>query len=561
MIALLFSSIFSFFLFLVFSAFIAKFIKLQTDFAQKALIGLVVSNTITTFVSLFAPINIYVLIGLILGCSILMIFALKELKSLLFLLKSKRIIILFALPFILIATIVTINAPQNYDTGLYHLQSIKWIEEFAVVPGLANLHGRFGFNPNIFTFFALTSLFELFKQEIFSVNFTLFSVFVLYFINKLYSTFTKNGITNIFIFNLIIFITILNLSGYLSSPSPDFISITFPLFILSSFYKGQDWKENLGIMNFIPILILCVYVVTVKLSTLPIVILPIFIFLKFKTNLRELFQIFFLLSLIILPWFVRNVVLTGWLVYPMYSIDLFNFDWKVPVSSLKSMNEAVTGWARNPGEQYVSAAHMDISEWFPSWWHRLIRKDKLLLLSSFIFPLVSFIGFLTRKIKIDFHTIVIIFTSFIGVIFWLLLGPDFRFGKGFIIIASISPILYLNFKLKLSWFPYKKLIFIFLVMIIILFLFFAKKNTGYNVIGIAQENSNRIITPQIIEIPKSIYFKTYDIGGIEIHVPSDGDQCFNHCLPCTPYPDSTLELRNNTLQSGFKHNDINTLTK
>ena len=30
----------------------------------------------------------------------------------------------------------------HYDTGLYHAQSIRWIEEYGVVPGLGNLHSR-----------------------------------------------------------------------------------------------------------------------------------------------------------------------------------------------------------------------------------------------------------------------------------------------------------------------------------------------------------------------------------------------------------------------------------
>jgi hypothetical protein len=34
----------------------------------------------------------------------------------------------------------------NHDTGLYHWQTIKWLIQEPLVPGLANLHHRFGFN-------------------------------------------------------------------------------------------------------------------------------------------------------------------------------------------------------------------------------------------------------------------------------------------------------------------------------------------------------------------------------------------------------------------------------
>ena len=44
--------------------------------------------------------------------------------------------------------------PTNYDSGLYHFSSIRWINEYAIVPGLGNLHGRLAFNQSFFTYVA-----------------------------------------------------------------------------------------------------------------------------------------------------------------------------------------------------------------------------------------------------------------------------------------------------------------------------------------------------------------------------------------------------------------------
>src|SRR5689334_5571318 len=41
--------------------------------------------------------------------------------------------------------------PQAYDTGLYYLNTIRWIHSFPIVPGLGNLHGRLAFNQSYFT--------------------------------------------------------------------------------------------------------------------------------------------------------------------------------------------------------------------------------------------------------------------------------------------------------------------------------------------------------------------------------------------------------------------------
>jgi hypothetical protein len=42
-----------------------------------------------------------------------------------------------------------------YDTGMYHQPAVNWINAFAVVPGLGNLHGRLAFNDSSFLLAAL----------------------------------------------------------------------------------------------------------------------------------------------------------------------------------------------------------------------------------------------------------------------------------------------------------------------------------------------------------------------------------------------------------------------
>jgi len=45
----------------------------------------------------------------------------------------------------------------HFDTGLYYLNSIRWAHEFRVIPGLANLHSRLGYNQSLFLFVAFLS--------------------------------------------------------------------------------------------------------------------------------------------------------------------------------------------------------------------------------------------------------------------------------------------------------------------------------------------------------------------------------------------------------------------
>lgn len=546
MLALALSSLISLFIFITYGYFVARILKIPANFTEKTLIGLVAANTVISIISLFFPINFYVLSVILAGGVIFASYITDDLKKLFSSLKADKHIFYYSFPFILTAFIVSLGPPRPYDTGLYHLQTIKWIEEFAVVPGLANLHGRFGFNPNIFTFYAATSLVDIFKQEIFSVNFTIYSILVVHFIKKIHAIFKQDGITNILIFNLIILIDIIFTTSNMSSPSPNFITAVLPFFILAGTFKSGQSHEDNEFKSYIPILILCIYVLSVKLATIPLMLLTLFILFKFSSERRNILWLPALLTFILTPWLIRNIILTGWLIYPFPALDLFNFDWKVPVSSVIIEKMHVTGWARNPGSLHLDAAQMRISEWLPLWWHRIFLEHKLLFAAAIVSPLIVLIRIRLTNIKTNYYAYAITCTSFLGVLFWLLLAPAIQFGEPFLVVSAISPLLFFEFNLTRDRAVNYKLISVLFVIVVILQALHAKKITRFEIKQIACK-------PQLIKVPQDVGFTTYNISGVSTFVPTSGDRCYDHVIPCTPYPDSTLELRNGTLQSGFRH--------
>jgi len=54
------------------------------------------------------------------------------------------------LAFALLLALRSCGSFEHYDTGLYGAPAVRWIQTFPAVPGLANLHGRFGFNSSAF---------------------------------------------------------------------------------------------------------------------------------------------------------------------------------------------------------------------------------------------------------------------------------------------------------------------------------------------------------------------------------------------------------------------------
>ncbi|EKO70752.1 LIC_10190 family membrane protein [Leptospira interrogans] len=556
MLAILISAILSLYIFISFGILAEKILKVKFQFTDRILVGLSVTNTLVSLVSLFLPITILVLFIFLSFCFVFLYFERKNLKLLTFGLIHKNIIVIITFPFLLSALVFSLNPPFAYDSGLYHIQSIKWIQEYSVVPGLANLHGRFGFNPNIFTIFALTSLKEIFKQEIFSVNFVIYSILVLHSINRIYKILKQEGFTNSFLLHSIVLFLILEQFMSLSSPTPDLISIVLPLYILTNLPKNENGiHSKLNLENYFSSIILSVYTISVKLSTIPLCILILLLIIRYKFDGKKLLIVISIIFLILLPWLIRNVILSGYLIYPFSAIDIFNFDWKVPLNAVVSEKLSITGWARNPGEGYKEAAQMKFWEWFPIWWNTISKLNRLFIVISFLSPIFIFIYSLFKKIKIDFQTFAILFTSWIGVIFWILLAPDIRFGKAFLGVSAISPLLYFNF--KINFFPIKisktskQIILVFIFIIVSVFLI--NRRTYNRCKNFIRENSAFFVRPKKIKIPQNLEFKKIQMNDLEVFIPAEGDRCYDYEIPCMPYKNYSLILRGKTLQSGFKY--------
>jgi len=69
---------------------------------------------------------------------------------------SPRFLVLLALTALWIANL-SLGALDNYDSALYHIQVVRWAEQFAAVPGIGNLHAPLAFNNSSLLFDAMLS--------------------------------------------------------------------------------------------------------------------------------------------------------------------------------------------------------------------------------------------------------------------------------------------------------------------------------------------------------------------------------------------------------------------
>jgi len=72
-----------------------------------------------------------------------------------------------------------VHGPFNYDSGVYHINSVRWINSYAVVPGLGNLHGRLAFNISYFLYVAFLEIKSWASRSYHLANGFLLSLFCL----------------------------------------------------------------------------------------------------------------------------------------------------------------------------------------------------------------------------------------------------------------------------------------------------------------------------------------------------------------------------------------------
>jgi hypothetical protein len=262
------------------------------------------------------------------------------------LLLMKRVEVLVIVLIILFLLTVVVHKITWYDTGLYHAQSIQWIRKYAVVPGLGNIHGRLALNS---MFLVISGLFTFQIKDvlIFPLNgicYTILFLKLFFLFKSEYATGTK---WKAVFYSVIFLISLLIIIPFLNSTSPDIMCGTL---IIYAFILITAQTEEFNKINYIKTVLLSLVVfscVTYKISSIFLVLI---LLLNLRKELLKKSLIIIVIGiLVITPYIVRNYYLSGYLIYPFPSIDIFNVDWKIPVDRALFEKSWIVSWDRIPG--------------------------------------------------------------------------------------------------------------------------------------------------------------------------------------------------------------------
>lgn len=430
----------------------------------------------------------------------------------------------------------------HYDTGLYHAQSIRWIEEFGIVPGLGNLHSRLAYNSSSFCLSALYSFAFLGGQSYHAcAGFAAFLLAVVC-MEMFWQKRWKEPKLSHFV-RLMGFYYLLTLFDEMVSPASDYFMVISVFYLLIRWLDLMEEKED-SYVPYAMLCILCVSVVTIKLSGALILLLtvkPAVMMIKEKRG-KEIGKYLGVGFVTALPFFIRNIILSGWVIYPFTFLDLFNFDFKIPKGMADYDAKEIQVWGR--GFRDVTQFDEPITKWIRNWAMSLDGTNQVFLLLA-LSGLVMLAGLCVyallkrKKEMLDF--LLVAGTLAVCFLFWLTSAPLIRYGCVYLWVLPV--LVWGFFYLKISAGLDRFKIYYILLFAAILF------KMGNFVL----ETSKAATAAYLIRQKDYENFDTvsYELHGYTFYYPKQGDRTGYEDFPASPVKAADI-FRGETIKEGFR---------
>jgi hypothetical protein len=431
---------------------------------------------------------------------------------------------------VMLSCLRTLEVPSTYDAGLYHFGSIRWVNEYPIVPGLGNLHWRLALNQSYFSFLALLNFFPIWGKGYATGSLFLIALTTVTVANI--AAYQSKIWRLIFLGILLPYVYLLSLG--VANPSPDtavaLIEIVLFVYIFVLFSKNPLASARRAQLA-IGILFLCIAIITVKLSSIAFGIACAVLVLGQQFFIDRHYPMFLWKTLVVLFVFLVIHLLRGYLLSgaPFFP-NSFGGQWSLPwavhpgVASFES--ELIYAWARQPGISLSTEMPIGFA-WIPRWFGALPTS---VVVQFIVFTIMATLNLLRHFRTLDrpgsHRTSLLYFPLFISIVFWFFTAPDPRFLGAVLILgcafstwhfmassnlAIIRNVLDFSIPHRLSAIALSMLI-IFLLMRLQVF-------------------DGR--TPhEWATIPRSDVIEEVTKSGLEIYTPREGAQCWDAPLPC-----------------------------
>ena len=434
----------------------------------------------------------------------------------------------------------------SYDEGLYYAQFIKWMQHYKVVPGLANLHERFGFNSHWHVLSAVFNFSWISGIADNHINGVVYLLTLVYLLPRRqdasFLTLLKAG--------MLVMMSMPQFCVYnTTAPAADMVIYYIScLLIVVWLEHSVNGQSQLSGDNSVFLLLAPVFLITVKVSSIPVLIITaVLLWQVLRTkNYVQLIMLCGIAAIILLPWIARNVILTGYILFPIALPDVFHLDWAVSTDVIRATTKDIHIFAFYRVVDASRFASESFLQHYISWFKESVRiYDKLLILAAFAaLPLIFF-----RRKNLPSGTLPLFAFLLLGLVYWIFQAPDPRFGYSYLV-----PLVIIAIALYAPSLQFKQL---YLATLTVTFVFMI------GTIGLGRHLLKAFINDKLVEavhhpdwwLTPAPYTATTTIstGTTTPVLTTESHLCWDSELPCVSVIPAHVQLRGQTLADGFKY--------
>ena len=516
--------------------------------------GLVLATVYAQIWSLFYKVGILANIVLLILCALSFLYGRKQIAHLIHVQRDKDSILkgIGLGILILIWVYCTSRGYMHYDSDLYHAQSIRWMEEYGIVKGLGNIHVRFAYNSSFFALSALYSMPYIFGQSMHSVNGMIALILSIEALRIVHAWKRKKLLLSDFARAAALFYLTLIYSDIMAPASDYAIMCTVFYIIIKWLSQLEDEKEADNVTPYALLCVAGVYAVSLKLTAgliLILVLKPAIMLIRQK-RWKEIMLYLCIGIGVIMPWLIRTVWISGYLLYPFPALDIFSVDWKLPAQAAALDAAEIKTWGR--GLNNAALVDLPITEWFPQWFQTMLPMlGKLFIIADIISIILGFIMFIIAlfrrkadKIK-DIGLVWLVIAA--SYLFWQLSAPLLRYGYAYILllIALTGGMMWSAICIKIELADTESMDRILCILLLLSGFVKIWSLGGYIVTRsnlpyyVAQQNYG------------SYELDSYEVNGVTFYYPVSGDRVGYDAFPAIPRK-VEIEFMGDTLKQGFR---------